>query len=479
MNTYRLLVLALLFSMAASTIPTMSFANEGNVITKTLPLQKSAGGGMTVRRLSTRTYIYPGRAASSKQKLDFWSGFSFFRDPWVTAPSATKARDGLGPLFNARSCIACHQDGSRSAMPEIGESMPTALIIRIGFSKPNLNHDNNTYGGQIQPRSTKYLHGKLDQAPKGETWLDLSYSTIDGKYHDGESYQLQKPHYRLTQLAYGQLPEHALVSPRYAPNIYGTGLLDAITQNDLVAQEDSKDTNKDGISAKYNRVLNVKNGKIEIGRFGMKAKHPTLNQQVAAAFRDDIGITNSFFPKESCTDTQIYCQKASALGGHDTVEIEDKNLDLVFAFNRLLGVPPARNINKPKQQQGQQLFHQLSCAQCHTPSYVTDENYPDLALANQKIWPYTDLALHDMGEGLADGVFEAKATGNEWRTPPLWGIGLQKIITGQSRFLHDGRARSIEEAILWHGGEATKAQTEFKQLTKEQRQALLMFLKSI
>lgn len=452
---------------------------SASINAEVLASQKYSGGGMTVKRPSKRSYIYPGQAASRKRQLDFWSGFSFFRDPWVTAPSVTKARDGLGPLFNARSCIACHQAGSRAPMPQSGESLPTALLIRVGFNKPRLNHDNNNYGGQIQPRAIKYINNKLKQTLQHEAWLDLSYTFIDGQFSDGEAYQLQKPHYQLTKLAYGELPEHAALSPRYSPNVFGSGLLDAIAEQDLLAQEDSDDANNDGISPKYNRVLNIKSGQIELGRFGMKAKHPTLAQQVAAAFRDDIGITNSFFPEESCTKSQLFCQQASALGEHETVEIEDKNLDLVITFNRLLGVPPARGLAKPKQQQGQRLFHQLGCAQCHTPSYLTDKNYYEPALANQKIWPYTDLALHDMGAELADGVYEYKATGTEWRTPPLWGIGLQKRITGQQRFLHDGRARSITEAILWHGGEAKLSQEKFKKLNKTERQALLMFVKSI
>jgi len=468
-----------------------AFATEGNITTdistdittgisaEVLASQQLAGGGMTMKRLSTLSYIYPGKDATRKQQLDFWSGFSFFRDPWVTAPSATKARDGLGPLFNARSCIACHQNGSRAPMPAEGESMPTALIIRVGFTKPALNHQGNNYGGQIQPRITKYVRDKLADQPQGEAWLDLSYSPINDQFSDGEPYQLQQPNYRLTNMAYGVLPEHAVLSPRYSPNVFGAGLLDAIATEDLLAQEDINDADNDGISAKYNRVTNVKNGQLELGRFGLKAKHPNLAQQVAAAFRDDIGITNNHFPQESCTKSQILCQQASALGLHNSVEIADKNFDLVMTFSRLLGVPPARSLSQPKKQQGQQLFHQLGCAQCHTPSYVTDKNYPESSLANQTIWPYTDLALHDMGSALADGAYEYQANGQEWRTPPLWGIGLQHRINKQQRFLHDGRARTITEAILWHGGEAASAQTKFKQLSKQQRQTLLMFLKSI
>lgn len=476
---YRKITHKLSLALLVSILPSLAFANEGGITPEKLAAQKKSGGGMTVKRLSKRSYINPGQAATRKQQLDFWSGFSFFRDPWVTAPSVTKARDGLGPLFNARSCIACHSAGSRAPMPKMGESVPTALLMRVGFNKPGLSHNGNSYGGQIQHRAIKYINKTLKQTLKNEAWLNLSYSFIDGKFADGEAYQLQKPHYQLTKLAYGQLPEHAVLSPRYSPNVFGTGLLDAIADEDLLLQEDINDKNNDGISAKYNRVINVKNGDIEVGRFGMKAKHPSLEQQVAAAFRDDIGITNSFFPSESCTVNQEFCQQASAMGEHETIEIEDKNLDLVISFNQLLGTPPARNLSKPKQIKGQALFHQIGCNQCHTPNYVTDKNYPIPALANQNIWPYTDLALHDMGAELADGAYEFDATGTEWRTPPLWGIGLQNNINGQQRFLHDGRARNITEAILWHGGEAKPVRDKFIQLNKAERHALLMFVKSI
>jgi CxxC motif-containing protein (DUF1111 family) len=467
------------------------------------------GGGITTRRLYA-SFIYPGEKLTSQQQLDFWSGFSFFRDPWVAAPSATGNRDGLGPLFNTRSCIACHTAGSRAKIdapkPGFDEVIPLSLVVRLGSKTQGITSDDPVYGGQIQPRATSYrlidskrntavnLEGKLQtetsgeleakpgsKANVGEAWLKLSYETITGQFDDGQTYELLKPSYQLSQLAYGELADHTGISVRLAPNVFGVGLLNAIHRDDLISQEDVHDENNDGISAKYNRVTNVVNGKTELGRFGFKAKQPNLHQQVAAAFRDDIGITNSSFTDDSCTKQQVICQQASHAGGHgsDNLEIPDNRLDITVTFNEFLGVPPARNLENKVIQQGRKHFYQLNCQQCHTPSYVTNENYPVVALASQTIWPYTDLALHDMGEGLADGVFEFEATGNEWRTPPLWGIGLQKRITGQQRFLHDGRARTINEAILWHGGEAKKSQQAYKSLPQKHRQALVKFIRAI
>jgi CxxC motif-containing protein (DUF1111 family) len=457
------------------------------------------GGTMTVKRLQKQSYIHPGAAVTGMQKLNFWTGFSFFRDPWVASPSSTKSRDGLGPLFNTRSCISCHDAGSRGPMPVVGESMPS-LVIKLGLRDNFQNFSDHTpvlveglslvdpnYGDQIQPRGILFRHPKLEHAPKGEALVELSYQTVSGYYSDGTAYELSQPTYQLTHMAYGELAPHIGMTPRFAPNIFGAGLLDAIHVDDLLVQEDSNDNNQDGISAKYNRVLNVATGTIDIGRFSFKAKHPTLAQQVGAAFRNDIGITNSLFPTESCTESQVICQKTAILGEpsinnrHQEVpiEISDKLFALVVSFNQLLGVPPARSLAQEEALKGREHFYQMGCQQCHTPSYKTDKNYPVEVLANQLIWPYTDLALHDMGKNLADNVIEDDANGQEWRTPPLWGIGLQKSTTKQQRFLHDGRAHSISEAILWHGGEAEAAQKKFTKLTSSQRQNLIKFLKAI
>jgi len=460
----------------------------------------SPGGTMTVKRLQNQSYIHPGAVVTGMQKLNFWTGFSFFRDPWVIAPSSTKSRDGLGPLFNTRSCISCHDAGSRGPMAKVGESMPSSLVIKLGLrdrlfketpqvtEKPEVlpSYDPN-YGDQIQPRGILFRHPKLAHAPQGEAKLNLSYQTIEGNYADGSVYQLSQPHYQLTQLAYGELAENIGLTPRFAPNIFGAGLLDAIHVDDLLAQEDIQDKNRDGISAKYNRVLNRETGALGIGRFSLKAKHPTLAQQIAAAFRNDIGITNRFFPTEACTAAQVICKQTAQLGhsvndagdGQTKFEISNRLFELVVTFNQLLGVPPARNLTDKTVQQGRDYFYQLGCQKCHTPSYQTDKNYPVTELADQTIWPYSDLALHDMGAMLADNVREDDASGREWRTAPLWGIGLQQSTTKQQRFLHDGRARSISEAILWHGGEAQQSQEKFKQLSVKQRSALLSFLMAI
>ena len=447
-------------------------------------IEQQTAGEMTHKRQYT-SYIYPGKGIATSKQLDFWTGLSFFRDPWLMAPSTTGNRDGLGPLFNTRACIDCHTAGSRAQLDKPGEILPLSLVVRLGSTEAGRTDVDPIYGGQIQPRSISYRLLDTQQENNGEAWLDFDYTVGQGVFDDGEPYELLKPHYKLSKLAYGELAPHIGLSVRLAPNVYGMGLLNAINVKDLLVQEDINDKDNDGISAKYNRVPNVLNthdtAMLKVGRFGFKAKQPNLHQQVAAAFRDDIGITNSSFPVDTCTEAQVACVKASESGGHNinNLEIDDVRLSMTVTLNELMGVPAARGLYKKKAQQGRSLFYQLSCQKCHTPSYITTEHHTYSALSKQTIWPYTDLALHDMGDGLADGVFEFDATGNEWRTPPLWGIGLQKKMTGQQRFLHDGRARTLSEAILWHGGEALKAKQAFKALNKQQRAALVTFIRAI
>ncbi|AGH46685.1 hypothetical protein C427_4586 [Paraglaciecola psychrophila 170] len=452
-------------------------------------------GGMTGKGLSDRSFVQVGRNVDRKQELLFWTGFSLFRDPWVIAPSSTKDRDGLGPLFNTRSCISCHSSGGKGPAPEEGNSIPSALVIRFGSAEDKLFSD-PIYGDQLQPRAIAITHNSIQPDLLGEAKLQLDYQAVYGEYADGTTYILRQPTYHLTDLAYGDLDKRTVLSPRFSPVIYGVGLLDAISVQDLLAQEDINDDNQDGISAKYNRVPIAPSGhntadfhnsvenfegtiRLSVGRFGHKAKHPSLHQQVAAAFRDDIGITNTSFVSESCSTEQPNCQAASVIGGHQSVEIPDKLLDLVTQFNQLIAVPPARNLDSATAQQGRELFYKIGCESCHTASYKTDAEYPLKSLANQTIWPYTDLALHNMGAGLADGVNEYDADGQEWRTPPLWGIGARKNMRSENLYLHDGRAKTVAEAILWHGGEAHISHQKFIQLNQQQRNALLAFLDAI
>ena len=258
------------------------------------------------------------------------------------------------------------------------------------------------------------------------------------------------------------------------------GLLDAIPQQEVAAAADPEGANGDGISGRLNMVWDRAEQRTAPGRFGWKASQPTLLQQAAAAFRNDIGITNALYPSETCTSQQAACRNAGNGRGPGTPhEISESTLASTTLFLRFLPVPRRRNPHEPDVLKGRHLFRQLGCAACHVPSHVTGEvaGYPELS--NQVIWPYTDLLLHDMGEGLADNRPEFEATGREWRTPPLWGLGWTRPVSGHESYLHDGRARTLSEAILWHGGEAEIAQQAFVNLARPERQALLAFLESL
>lgn len=444
------------------------------------PSELAPGGQATIKNFNYRSFIQPGAHLKGLDRVDFWAGFTFFEMPWVAAPASTTVRDGLGPLFNTHSCLSCHSKGSRGKFFAEGVGEQSGLLIRLGPKHSTAPEVDPVYGGQVQVRTIDAVKKYLTDDLKPEAKIDLAFEYIEGRYADGEAYQLRKPIIKLTELGYGELADGIGLSPRFGPNIFGMGLLDSISDQDLLNQEDIDDTDGDGISAKYNRVPDVVTGKQAIGRYGFKAKHPTLVQQVTAAFTHDIGIVNPLFPNEVCTQAQTACQQASKLtnpkGEH---EIAQRLVQDVMMFSQHIGVPPARDLQSEQAQQGRELFYQLNCQGCHTPSYTTAANAKVESLAKIKIWPYTDLALHDMGPGLADNVLEYDADGQEWRTPPLWGIGLQQRVQGQQLYLHDGRARTISEAILWHGGEAAASQRAFSQLNQSERQALLKFLQAI
>ncbi len=432
------------------------------------------GGQATLKRVNTRTFIHPSGNLSIDDELGFWNGLSFFKDPWVAAPAATTDRDGLGPLYNSRSCKACHSRGGRGKLVGEGVHSPMALLMRLGDKHDGLWQD-PIYGGQLQSFSL----AQFNQL-KPEAKVEVSHQKITGTFADGTPYELIKPSYKLRDLAYGVLHDKTQLSPRYAPAIYGMGLLDAINSKDLLKQQDINDENSDGISAKYNWVPDVESGDVALGRFGFKALQPTLKQQVAAAFVNDIGITNPLFKQDTCTELQPTCIQAAVQSGHtNELEIMQQMHGDTEFFSAHVAVQPTRKLKSKKAQAGRRQFYLAGCQHCHTPSYTTAFDYPDKNLAGQKIWPYTNLALHDMGPALADGKAEYLATSSEWRTPPLWGIGLQQRIQGYQAFLHDGRARTLAEAILWHGGEAEAAQKAFINMTKQEREALIYFLQQI
>lgn len=386
-----------------------------------------------------------------------------FESIFVTAPATVNS--GLGPIYNQNACSSCHNKNGRAAFPT-GEDLG-GLLFRLsldGTGPVGEPREVPGFGGQLQ---TKSVFGNVREGN-----VQIGFTEIVGQFPDGETYRLRKPSYTLTQ-PYALMPSHVRISPRIAPPIIGLGLLEAISEADILRNADEKDIDKDGISGRPNYVWSIENGQSMLGRFGWKANQPTLRQQNAAAYRDDMGITSPLYRTESFTDQPQHDGRA------DDPEIGERTLYLATYYTQSLAVPTARNQQDADIQKGRHLFFQIGCEHCHKSSFTTARQAPFGFLANQKIRPYTDLLLHDMGEGLADHRSDFLATGSEWRTPPLWGIGLTQVVSGHTHFLHDGRARNLQEAILWHGGEAEATVVRYKQLHKKERDLILKFLNSL
>jgi CxxC motif-containing protein (DUF1111 family) len=420
-----------------------------------------------------------------EDRFRFALGEVVFRKPWISAPASTASSDGLGPLYNARACAQCHPRGERGQPePDLVRGLPSALVLR--FSVPPLTAIEQatlserranvvpepTYGLQLQPFAL--------QGHRSEGRLEVTYEEVPVAMADGERIRLRRPSYRVVNPGYGPLHKHAMTSPRVAPPLIGLGLLELVPEEQILEREDTGGNGRGGIA---NRVWSNDQGKVVLGRFGWKAGVPSLSRQVAEAFAIDLGISSSLVtqPAGDCTMLQVECLRArdgrSALhGGH---ELPEALLDLVTYYVANAGVPPPTSGEPRATAKGEVLFHAMGCAACHRPSFETGSASGPPRLRGRLIWPYTDLLLHDMGEGLADGRPDGLADGRMWRTSPLWGAGRPQTPDGRQTFLHDGRARSLEEAILWHGGSAQVARDAFTRLEAGERRALIEFLKSL
>lgn len=425
------------------------------------------GGDATVFVDGRGAFEQPVPGMESEDRRAFAVGNSLFNQNWVTAPSSTEGRDGLGPLFNAQSCSSCHFKDGRARPPERADDPERGLLMRISVVGDDGEPEPHpTYGGQFQDRAVRNI------APEGSVVITTTERT--GSYDDGTAWSLAAPSYELLD-ADGQAIEDVMISPRVAPAMMGVGLLDGIPAEDLLAAADPDDRDGDGISGTVRMVTDPETGTDVIGRFGWKSGAPSVKAQSADAFANDIGITSSTDPDQPCTAAQVECL-AQPSGGEP--EIDDEKLDQVTFYARTLAVPARRAVADRSVDAGQARFAEIGCASCHTPEQRTGPSEVE-ALDDQVIRPYTDLLLHDLGAGLADDRPDGTATGREWRTPPLWGIGLVETVNRHTRFLHDGRARSLEEAVLWHGGEAEPARERFEALTARQRDDLLTFLESL
>ncbi|MEZ5714918.1 MAG: di-heme oxidoredictase family protein [Paracoccaceae bacterium] len=448
--------------------------------------EELSAGAATVRaRKNKDAFSQPSANIGFDGELTFKVGNGLFRKIWVSSPASTLASDGLGPLFNARSCQRCHLKDGRGHPPEGPEDTAVSMFLRVsipGGPEDAIAEIEDYFATRPDPVYGEQLQDFALPGIEAEYRLRIDYDEIEVALSDGETAWLRRPTYTAADLGYGPLHPQAMLSPRVAPQMIGLGLLEAIPAADILAHADPDDADGDGISGRPNIVMSREFGQPMLGRFGLKAGAPTVKQQSAGAFAGDIGISNPLYPEAwgECTEAQEACRAAPHGDGDDRIfEIDEEGLDLVTFYSRNLAVPARRDVDDPQVLRGKEVFYGTGCVACHRPAFVTHRLRDRPAQSFQLIWPYSDLLLHDMGEGLADNRPEARASGREWRTPPLWGIGLTERVSGHSYFLHDGRARSLLEAILWHGGEAKAARDTVVDMPQDDRAALIRFLESL
>jgi CxxC motif-containing protein (DUF1111 family) len=333
-----------------------------------------------------------------------------------------------------------------------------------------------TYASYPLAPTSLPIHG----AYPGEGQLVVRYREITGRYADGTVYRLRSPEYRVESPAYGPLASGVQFAPRLAPALGGVGLLEAVSEAEILARADPEDRDQDGISGRANRVWDHQLQRWTLGRFGHKASQPTLPQQIAVAFSDDMGLTSGLYPQSSCTSAQGRC--TAAAGGADPqegVEVTANVLAAVTAWVRALEVGMGRHTNESNTRSGQKAYADFGCAACHLPQLKRGSAAEPSRSYDRVIEAYTDLLLHDLGPALGDQRAEFQATGDEWRTAPLWGLSQDQRQPSVRGYLHDGRARDLAEAILWHGGEAERSREAFRQAPPQRRASLLRFLESL
>lgn len=426
-------------------------------------------GSLGVNATSGEAFGFEILGLTEIQQVSFGTGNSLFSQNWVSSPASTTARDGLGPTFNARACANCHFKDGRGS-PLVNGQNSSGFLMRISLPGQDMNGNAipvPNYGAQIQDRSNFGI--------PFEAKVNVSYETISGSYADGTTYELRNPTYTFTEQQYGTL-SGVETSPRIGTQTIGLGLIDALPDSEILKFVDEFDTNNDGISGRANYAYDIESNSQKLGKYGWKANVATLKQQVASAFHGDMGLTSSLFTENNCPEPQQDCFDAPN-GGE--LEVSDTQLERVTFYQATLAVPNRRNFQEESVLKGKVLFNEVNCISCHATNQKTASSDFTPLLDDITIRPYSDFLLHDMGEALADNRSDFLATGQEWRTQPLWGIGLIDAVNNHTFLLHDGRARNIEEAILWHGGEAENSKMAFKNLSAENRQNVLDFINSL
>ena len=437
------------------------------------------GGFGTAFDATERAFSLTSRNINHYERQAFADGKTVFEAQWT--PEAGDF-GGLGPHFDAESCASCHLEDGRAGGPVDDGVLPMGLTVKLLTDDPALI---NEYGAVLSARSA--------DGP-GEAVASVRYEDVTGTFDDGTTYTLRRPVYSVDLAGDDTLPADTVIGIRVAPQLPGMGLLELIPDADLAARADPDDVDGDGISGRLGVAVDLLRGEPAIGRFGWTAGQPTVEQQTATALFNDMGLTSRYFPSAAC-DAWAPCVRAGTplsteynvedygdpnFGVQEPAggEVTDQQLLDLAIYTQVLAVPGPRDLGDPEVERGHDLFTATGCTSCHAGPYTTRPG-PIQGLSNQVIQPYTDLLVHDLGLGLGDQRVDGTPVATEWRTPPLWGVGLLETVSGHVTLLHDGRARGYEEAILWHDGEAAASAAAYRALSATDRAALVRFLESL
>lgn len=436
-----------------------------------MPLTPELGGDTTRPLATSEAFTFIAANTPSNLKAGFTFGNQLFNTEWKPSPGPQPTTDGLGPVFNRAACSDCHINNGRGLPPSPNGIAMDSMLVRLSIPGTDPHGGPNPvpgYGDQLQDRG---IDGVPAEGQAIMTWIET-----EGSYGDGTPYSLRRPQISFQNLAFGDMPADLMTSPRVANPMIGLGLLEMVPDELLYALADPDDEDGDGISGKVNAVWDARDQKMATGKFGWKANMPNLTNQNSGAALGDMGITTPVRPDDNCAPGQEACAAAAT---HEDVEMTSTFLNQINVYTRRIAVPKQRGPALPEVVAGYEHFLSAGCQLCHMPTMETGTDPRGQDLANQTFHPFTDLLLHDMGDGLSDGRPDFLAEGSEWRTAPLWGIGLTERVSGIERYLHDGRARSLAEAILWHGGEAESSKEAFRTMPSQARGDLIAFLKSL
>ncbi len=438
-----------------------------------------SAGEFTIALFDEKAFSEPIPVLTYKQHQKFMRGRQHFNQRWVVFPNLG-GDWGLGPTFIADRCSACHVGGGRGTVPDASDEQVMALLVRLslpGTDEHGAPKPHPHYGDQLQNQG---LMGQdkdatfLGERVRQEADVYVDWEEIETNYADGAKVVLRKPKLRIENLNFGPLEAEVMYSLRLAQPVFGLGLLQAVPEEDILAIAERQQV--EGFNGRANYVWDAINKTVAFGRFGWKANQPSIKQQIAAAFHGDLGVTSSLIDYENCPPIQKDCVAQPPGNQPELIDINWEELEF---WTQALAVPARRNVDDPDFVRGEKLFVEAKCAVCHVPELRAQKIDALPQTEDQLVRAYTDLLLHDMGEDLADNRPEFEAGGRDWRTQPLWGIGLSETVSGPLALLHDGRARTVAEAILWHGGEAEVSREAFRNMPKADRDALVKFVESI